>query len=72
MTTGKLVTNCWISLLKIGTHSNNLTIDNKNYNYALTANVSVDVMSDHIGRRDASHGGGCSRHQHTQANLDWL
>ena len=21
--------------------------------------VSTDVMSDHIGRRDASHGGGC-------------
>jgi len=23
--------------------------------------VSTDVMSDHIGRRDASHGGGCSK-----------
>jgi len=22
--------------------------------------VSTDVMSDHIGRQDASHGGGCS------------
>ena len=29
--------------------------------------VLSDVMSDHIGRRDASRGGGCSKH--TQANL---
>jgi len=23
--------------------------------------VSIDVMSDHIGHQDASHGGGCSK-----------
>ena len=34
--------------------------------------VSTDVMSDHIGRRDASRGGGCSKTSATQANLDGL
>jgi len=34
--------------------------------------VSTDVISDHIGRRDASCGGGCSKHaQASLGDLRW-
>ena len=33
--------------------------------------VSTDVMSDHIGRRDASRGGGCSKTSAYTGLLVW-
>ena len=33
--------------------------------------VSTDVMSDHIGRRDASHGGGCSKTSTFTGQFRW-
>jgi len=33
--------------------------------------VSTDVMSDHIGHRDASHGGGCSKTSAYSGQFGW-
>ena len=33
--------------------------------------VSTDVMSDHIGRRDASRGGGCSKISTYTGQFGW-
>ena len=33
--------------------------------------LSTDVMSDHVGRRDASHGGGCSKTSANTSELGW-
>jgi len=37
----------------------------------LRITVSTDVMSDHIGRRDASRGGGCSKISAYTGQFEW-
>ena len=55
----------WLSDSRVG----NTEADDQSSLHCVT--VSTDVMSDHIGRRDASRGGGCSKISAEKGQFGW-
>jgi len=59
----------WLSDSRVG---NNSVVDHRSQRPVLSPlRVSTDVMSDHMGRRDASRGAGCSKTSAYTGQFGW-